>query len=187
MYNKTDREIKEMKNLFADKRFSRQAWQSVGMAILQNPACKPLVRLDKDGQETYGSEIERYAYDQLSKDIHEVLKEDRQPTEIEMIMACQIRKARTDTSAATFVRDTVGAKPVDESKVDAIVTNPFESLSDEELAIIANHRETAQKLKEGIDITPEPERAKSTRLSRNPVKPPKETPIIPKRDGKGEF
>lgn len=146
MSNKTDREAKEAINLFTDKRFARQAWQSVGMAILRNPAGKPLVRTDKDGVELVSSERERYAYDQLSKDIKEILKEDRQPTELEMIMACQVRKAREDTAAAVFVRDTVGAKPVDESKLDAQVTNPFESLSDEELAIIMQHREEAKAI-----------------------------------------
>ena len=57
-----------------------------------------------------------------------------------MILQCQIVKARCDTSAATFVRDTLGAKPVDESKIDASVTNPYESLSDEELEALAKMR-----------------------------------------------
>lgn len=174
MSNKNDRDTNEAKNLFEDRRFSRQAWQSVGMAILQNPASKPIVREDKDGRETVSSERERYAYDQLSKDIKELLKQDRGPTELEMIMACQIRKAREDTSAATFVRDTVGAKPVDESKLDAQVTNPFETLSDEELAIIARHREEIEAIKKGEDITEDGEinTTANHRLSGD-IRPPK--------------
>lgn len=140
MSNKQDRETKEMKNLFADPKFSRQAWRSVGVAILQNPASKPIQVYDKDGNPTLTSEIESYSYTKLKQDIANLQKEDREPTEIEMILQCQIVKARCDTSAATFVRDTLGAKPVDESKVDANISNPYESLTDEELEALAKMR-----------------------------------------------
>lgn len=140
MSNKQDRETKEMKNLFADPKFSRQAWRSVGVAILQNPASKPIQTYDKDGNPTLTSEIESYSYTKLKQDIANLQKEDREPTEIEMILQCQIVKARCDTSAATFVRDTLGAKPVDESKVDANISNPYESLTDEELEALAKMR-----------------------------------------------
>jgi len=140
MSNKESREYNEMKNLFADPKFSRQAWRSVGAAILQNPASKPVQVYDKDGNPTLQSEIESYSYTKLKKDIVELQKQDREPTEIEMILQCQIVKARCDTSAATFVRDTLGAKPVDESKVDANISNPYESLSDEELEALAKMR-----------------------------------------------
>lgn len=137
MSNKQDRENKEMKNLFADPKFSRQAWRSVGQAILQNPASKPIQVYDKDGNPTLSSEIESYSYTKLKQDIANLQKVDREPTELEMILQCQIVKARCDTGAATFVRDTLGAKPVDESKIDANITNPYETLSDEELEALA--------------------------------------------------
>lgn len=76
----------------------------------------------------------------MSEDIKELAKENRKPTELEMILHCQIVKARTDTSAAVFVRDTLGAKPVDETKVDAQVTNPYENLTDAELELLQKHR-----------------------------------------------
>lgn len=140
MSNKQDRETKEMKNLFADPKFFRQAWRSVGQAILQNPASKPIQAYDKEGNPTPNSEIESYSYAKLKKDIASLQTEDREPTELEMILQCQIVKARCDTGAATFVRDTLGAKPVDESKIDAQVNNPYESLSDEELEALAKMR-----------------------------------------------
>lgn len=140
MSNKQDRETKEMKNLFADPKFSRQAWRSVGQAILQNPASKPIQAYDKEGNPTLNSEIESYSYAKLKKDIASLQTADREPTELEMILQCQIVKARCDTGAATFVRDTLGAKPVDESKIDAQVNNPYESLSDEELEALAKMR-----------------------------------------------
>ncbi len=141
MSNEFSRRNKETQNLFADPKFQRQAWQAVGRAILQNPASKPVTQSDKDGNETYGSMMERYSFNKLARDIKEIEKEDREPTELEMIMQCQIVKARHDTSAAVFVRDTLGAKPVDESKVQAQVSNPYEEMSDEELEMLAKYRE----------------------------------------------
>lgn len=54
-------------------------------------------------------------------------------------------RARFDTSAATFVRDTLGAKPVDESKMDMDVHNPYENLSDEELELLDNYRKEQER------------------------------------------
>lgn len=139
--NKNIRELKEMQNLFADPKFARQAWKAVGQAIAMQPAVRPIVTVDKDGHETLNSQIESYSYKKLSADIKSLGKEDRQPTELEMILHCQMIKARTDTSAAVFIRDTLGAKPVDESKVDAQLSNPYEQLTDEELEMLQRARE----------------------------------------------
>lgn len=141
MSNKRIREQKELENLFADPKYSRQAWKAVGQAILMSPAVKPIPTTDKDGNETFNYTLEKYTYNALKRDIDELGKENREPTELEMILSCQAVKARYDTSAAVFIRDTLGAKPVDETKLDAQVNNPYESLTDEELAIIAAHRE----------------------------------------------
>ena len=139
--NKNIREMKEMQNLFADPKFSRQAWKAVGISIAMQPATKPAIIIDKDGNETTNSKIEQYSYNKLLNDIKQLGKENREPTELEMILACQMVKARTDTAAATFIRDTLGAKPVDESKVDAQLSNPYEQLTDEELEMLQRERE----------------------------------------------
>ena len=141
MSNKNVRQLKEMQNLFADPKFSRQAWKAVGTAIAMQPAVKPVIVYDKEGQPTFGSQVEEYSYNKLAKDIAELGKEQRQPTELEMILHCQMVKARTDTAAAVFIRDTLGAKPVDESKVDAQLSNPYEQLTDEELEMLQAMRE----------------------------------------------
>lgn len=140
MSNELDRVNKEMKNLFEDPKFARKAWKSVGSAILQSPCTQPIQIVDKDGNLTLASEIEKYSYAKLSRDLKN-MGENREPTELEMIMYCQMIKARYDTNAATFVRDTLGAKPVDETKVEAQLTNPYENMTDEELELIAKHRE----------------------------------------------
>lgn len=140
MSNKQEREQKEVKNLFADKKFARDAWRSVGQAILQRPATKAPVMNDKEGNPTYQSLVDGYSYDTLAKDVKELCKEDRQPTQLEMIMQGQILKARYDTGAAIFVRDTLGAKPIDESRSQVDINNPYEELTDDELLALAEIR-----------------------------------------------
>ena len=142
--NKDLRELKETMNVFSDPRTQREAWRSLGIKLLNNPATKAPEQLDKDGNPTLASSIEQYTYRQLVNDIKRSEQPDREPTEIEMILACQMVKARFDTQAAIFVRDTLGAKPVDESKMDATSSaNQYEQLTDEELELLAAHR--AQK------------------------------------------
>lgn len=139
------RKEKEMISVFKDPKTARAAWRSVGQAILARPASIPVAKTDKDGNETADSLLENYTYNQLARDVKNLGDPDHtQPTEIEMILACQILKARTDTSAAIFVRDTLGAKPVDESKQDLSINNPYEQLTDEELELLAKHREQKQ-------------------------------------------
>ena len=140
MSNKQDREDKEIQNLLNDPRYVRKMFQSIGQAIARRPASTPICITDKEGNETTNSLIERYTFNSLKRDVDILAREDKQPTELEMIMACQMVKARTDTSAATFIRDTLGAKPVDESKLQANVTNAYEQLTDEELELLASHR-----------------------------------------------
>lgn len=139
--NKTERERKEMLTLFANPKTAREAWRNVGAAILQNPAKMRPATVDKYGEPDLNSLIEEYSYNKLKKDIDTLADKDREPTELEMIIMCQAVKARTDTQAAAFIRDIMGAKPVDESKIDASVSaNQYEQLSDEELELLAAHR-----------------------------------------------
>lgn len=138
MSNKDDRERKEIDNLFKDPKFMRKAWQSVGKAILESKAATPVIQYDKNGDPTLDSEIASYSYHALVEDLKKV---GREPTQMELIMMCQAVKAQFDTSAAIFVRDTVGGKPVDESKADVQFNNQYEQMSDEELEMLAKYRE----------------------------------------------
>lgn len=148
MQNKKARVRKEMQNLFSDPQFARKAWQAVGQAVLQRPAIPPKQFLDKDGNETLDSLVERYTYQQLAADI-DAAGNSYEPTVIEMIMACQARHAMHNTAAAVFIRDTSGGKPLDESKIDQTVVNTYEQLSDEELEALAAFRASKQ-------VAPEP-------------------------------
>ena len=68
------------------------------------------------------------------------------PTELEMIMACQAHMARINVANFVAFRDTVGAKPVDESKIDHQINNPYEELTDEELEMILAAREAKEQV-----------------------------------------
>lgn len=135
--NKSYRELLETRNVFADPAYCREAWKSVGQAILLSPAIGCIGDIDtRDGS------IEAYTYDKLCRELKEIdgKGKGRQPTELEMIFHCQAARARFDTSAAVFVRDTVGAKPVDESKV-TVSRSQYEEMSDDELEALLRYRQ----------------------------------------------
>ena len=142
MSNKDKRTALEMVNLFEDPRFVRKAWRSIGAAIANRPAVRLPIVTDKDGNQTFASQIEEYSYNKLAADLRAISSDKTGPTELEMIMQCQFIRARFDTQAAVFIRDTIGGKPVDETKMDMSVNNPYESLTDEELELLAKHRES---------------------------------------------
>lgn len=131
--NRSYRELLETKNVFADPAYCREAWKSVGTAILMSPAIGCIGDIDtRDGS------IESYTYQKLTEELKSV---GRKPTELEMIFHCQAARARFDTSAAVFVRDTVGAKPVDESKV-TVGRSQYEDMSDDELEALLRYRQS---------------------------------------------
>lgn len=141
------RQRKETENLFADPAYQRQAWRSIGHLVLNRPASEPIPRYDKNGDETYESLVERYTYDKLMDDLTNLQDPTHTaPTELEMIMACQAHMARINAANFVAFRDTVGAKPVDESKIDHQINNPYEELTDEELEMILAAREAKEQI-----------------------------------------
>lgn len=134
--NRSYRELLETKNVFADPAYCREAWKSVGQAILLSPAIGCIGDID-----TREGAIEEYTYNKLCRELKEIdgKGKGRQPTELEMIFHCQAARARFDTSAAVFVRDTVGAKPIDESKV-TVGRSQYEDMSDDELEALLRYR-----------------------------------------------
>ena len=135
--NKSYRELLETRNVFADPAYCREAWKSVGTAILLSPAIGCIGDID-----TREGAIESYTYRKLCEELKEIdgKGKGRQPSELEMIFHCQAARARFDTSAAVFVRDTVGAKPIDESKV-TVGRSQYEEMSDDELEALLRYRQ----------------------------------------------
>lgn len=146
--NKSYRELLETKNVFADPAYCREAWKSVGTAILLSPAIGCVGDID-----TREGSIEDYTYNKLCRELKAV---GRAPTELEMIFHCQAARARFDTSAAVFVRDTVGAKPVDESKV-TVGRSQYEEMTDDELEALLRYRQSKTYTVEATDTDTEGE------------------------------
>ena len=149
--NKSYRELLETRNVFADPAYSREAWKSVGTAILLSPAIGCIGDID-----TREGAIEGYTYRKLTEELKDI---GRKPTELEMIFHCQAARARFDTSAAVFVRDTVGAKPIDESKV-TVGRSQYEEMSDDELEALLRYRQSKTYEAESVpteEHTAEPE------------------------------
>ena len=154
MSNRKEREIKEMRSLFEDPKFARKAFRAVGGAILQRQASKPIQRYDKEGNETLESRIEGYTYLKLAEDVRKLTGDpNASPTELELIMACQAQMARINASNFIAFRDTVGGKPIDESKVDTTV-NDYSGLTDEELEMLKEIRNKKAVEEQGASDVP---------------------------------
>lgn len=131
--------------IFKSPKKAREVWRNVALAVALRPACKPIVQLDKNENETFESQVQRYTYDTLAHDIDKLGDPNSGPTEIEMILSCQAIMARTNPTAFAAFVDRAGGKPVDESKIDAQVTNPFSDLTDDELEMLIAYREQKSK------------------------------------------
>ena len=131
--------------IFKSPKKAREVWRNIALAVALRPASKPIVQFDKNGDETFESQVQRYTYDTLANDVDKLGDPDAGPTEIEMILSCQAVMARTNPSAFTAFVDRAGGKPIDESKVDAQVTNPFSDLTDDELEMLIAYREQRSK------------------------------------------
>lgn len=151
MTNGNIRKKLEMVNLFKTPKFAREAFRAIGSKIAQRPALKPYTIVDKDGNLTYNSAVETYTYKSLYDDIHALNDpEHTEPTELEMMIACQMVMARTNPSSFVAIRDSLGAKPVDESKVESTI-NQYEQLSDDELEALAAYRAERDKNNSGAE------------------------------------
>lgn len=137
----TNREIgeqREFEALFANPKSARVQWQQEVAKRYAKPAMKPIVLHDKDGNETQQSIIERNIWNHIMEE-HKQMGISRLPSEGEMMEACQQYYARHNAASYVARRDSMGAKPIDETKQNLNVTNnPLEELSDEELTIVKN-------------------------------------------------
>lgn len=148
----TNREIgeqREFEALFANPKTARAQWQLEVSKRYAKPAVKPIMLVDKDGNETQQSIIERTIWNHLIEELR-AAGINRQPSEGEMMEACQQYYARHNAASYVARRDSMGAKPIDETKQNLNVNNnPLERLSDEELLIVekalADYHDTIQK------------------------------------------
>lgn len=133
--NKQMREQREFETLFKNPKHARAMWSQTVIDRYSKPALEPILITDKDGNLSQTSQIELAIWKHLKAEL-EASGSDRLPTEGEMMEACQQYYSRHNAASYTARRDSMGAKPVDETKQSVSVNNPLEGLSDEELFVM---------------------------------------------------
>lgn len=131
------RDRREFETLFRNPKHARQMWSQTVIDRYTKPAMKPIAISDKDGQLTPTSQIELAVWEHLKAEI-EASGVDRLPTEGEMMEACQAYYSRHNSASYVARRDSMGAKPIDETKQTITMHNPLEDLTDEELLAMQN-------------------------------------------------
>jgi hypothetical protein len=149
--NKQIREQREFETLFKNPKHARAMWAQNVIDRYAKPALEPIQIVDKDGNLTPTSQIEIAVWRHL-KDELEAMGFDRLPTEGEMMEACQQYYSRHNAASYTARRDSMGAKPIDETKQQVQVNNPLEDLSDEELLVMQKALEE-HRAKEQLKLT----------------------------------
>lgn len=152
--NKQIREQREFETLFKNPKHARQMWAQNVIDRYAKPALRPVSITDKDGNLTPASQIELAVWNHLKAEL-EAAGQDRLPTEGEMMEACQQYYSRHNASSYVARRDSMGAKPIDETKQNVSVNNPLEDLSDEELFVmqraLEEHRQKLLEAEKGDD------------------------------------
>ena len=137
------RDQREFETLFKNPRHARGMWSQSVIDRYCKPALRPLQILDKDGNLTPTSQLEMAVWNHLVEEIR-ATGSDRLPTEGEMMEACQQYYSRHNAASYVARRDSMGAKPIDETKQSVSVNNPLEGLSDEELLVMQRALEEYQ-------------------------------------------
>lgn len=138
---KAERELCEYKSTFTDKRYAEKAFKSIINASLQASAGALPAMYDKQGNELPQSVLDRQAYENVKQ---RLLAQglDREPQQAEMMIENAILRARFDNSTFNTMLERTMGKVKDELVVSA---NEYETMTDEELELLAAHREQ-QKL-----------------------------------------
>jgi len=129
------REQREFETLFKNPKHARAMWAKNVTERYCKPALQPVLLTDKDGNALPQSQIELSIWKQLVEELKND-GQDRLPTDGEMMEACQAYYARHNANSYVARRDSMGAKPIDETKQTHTVNNPFENMSDEELLVM---------------------------------------------------
>lgn len=135
---KAEREVREYKSLFTDERFAKKAWKELMGSSLEGPGKKLPVTYDpKTGEATFQSQLDQMAYDNV-KDRLVAQGLDREPMNAELIVESNILRARFNDTTFTTLLDRTAGKVKEELTVNK---SAFEDLTDEELELLAAHRD----------------------------------------------
>lgn len=144
--NKQIREQREFETLFKNPKHARAMWSQNVINRYAQPALEPVIITDKDGNLLPTSQVENAVWNHLKAELL-AMGSERLPSEGEMMEACQQYYSRHSAASYTARRDSMGAKPVDETKQNVSVNNPLEQYTDEELEIMQTALEAHAKKK----------------------------------------
>ena len=145
---KKDREEREYTSLFCDQRYAKQAWARImNDALNADAKALPFITDPKTGEPTLNSEIEHMAYDEVSVRLKSQGL-DRAPTQAEMIVQCNIIRARFADQPFNIILDRTAGKVKEEISIES---NPYEDLTDDELEALMAYREQKERANAGKD------------------------------------
>lgn len=143
--DKKQREVLEYKSLYADERYAKKAFKQLIGVSLEDSASKLPETIDpKTGERSFQSALDEMAYNNVKARLQR-LGLDREPQQAEMIIECNILRARFNDSTFNVIMDRTAGKVKDEL---AIHENEFEHLTDEELELLAKFRDEQKNKKE---------------------------------------
>lgn len=139
---KAERELNEYKSLYTDKRYAEKAFKSIINDSLQASASPLPIMYDKNGNELPQSTLDQQAYHNVKQ---RLLAQglEREPQQAEMMIENAILRARFDNSTFNTMLERTMGKVKDEIVVSA---NEYETMTDEELELLAKHREEQERL-----------------------------------------
>lgn len=142
---KSEREEREYKSLFTDERYAKKAWRQLIGSSLESAGSVLPESYDKDGNLSFQSQLDMMAYDNVKKRLESEGK-SREPMQAELIVECNILKARFSDSTFNIVLDRTAGKVKDEITVGH---SEYEDLTDEELNLLVEYREKQKANNEG--------------------------------------
>lgn len=144
--NTRNRFEKEKEALLSNQAGARAMLKQAALASvckIVDMAPTPKYTYLRDGTpvETPESQYIREAWAELEAESMQSGQPRRPPTKWDIMMRCQINIGMASAAHFVNVRDTIGLKPVDESKQEMVITTEYDSLTDEELKLLKEHRE----------------------------------------------
>lgn len=142
---KAEREEREYKSLFTDERYAKKAWRKFINKSLESDAVVLPDFEDAHGNTTPQSSIYKAAYNAVQNRLHEEGL-NRKPMKAEVLIEATVIRASFDTGTLNVILDRTAGKVKEEINIG---TGQYESLSDEELQLLAAHRAKALEAPDG--------------------------------------
>lgn len=134
---KEEREKMEYQSLFTDERYAKKAWKKlIGTSLESDAAVLPHF-VDNKGEISPQSQIYNTAYQNV-KDRLQAAGLSRSPMKAEVLVEANVIRAAFDTSTFNILLDRTAGKVKEEISIGV---GAFEELTDEELQVLADHRQ----------------------------------------------